>query len=334
MTRPRKKDRHLPACVYPKHGAYWYVKKGEWTRLPEEGPSTLQTALEAYAAIVETPNGGMSALIDEALKVIKKQVAESTAGQYDDAAKILKRKLVQFAPEQVRAKHVMQLKLSMEKTPNMANRCLSVLRQVFDFALERQQPRVDCNPAIGIKRFKEHKRDRLITASEYGAIYAKAGPRLQIIMDLCIRTGQRITAVLRIRRSDMNDEGIRFGKHKTDGKGTVKWTPELLAIRDRALALHGKVSYMTLLVNRRRKAPDYRSVRDQWDNACKAAGVEDAHLHDLRAVAGTEAEEQGLNPQALLMHSSPQNTQRYLRAKKEPKVNAPSFGHLIDTSKK
>ena len=25
--RPRKKNRELPACVYHKHGAYWYVKK-------------------------------------------------------------------------------------------------------------------------------------------------------------------------------------------------------------------------------------------------------------------------------------------------------------------
>lgn len=332
MTRPRKKDRHLPECVYPKHGAYWYVKNGKWQRLPPTGPSTLSSALEAYAALVETPRGGMPALIDEALVVICKRVAPSTAGQYEDAAKILKRKLVQFAPAQVRPVHVVQLRQSLVATPNMANRCLSVLRSVFDYALEQQL--IDSNPAIGVKRLKEKKRDRLITPQEYVAIYAQAGPRLQVIMDLCIRTGQRITAVLRIRRADLTEEGIRFGRHKTEGKGVTAWTPELRAVVERAKTLDGKISALTLLRNRRGKPPDYRTVRDQWDEAVRAAGVSDAHLHDLRAVAATWAKRQGLNPTALLMHSSPAQTERYLRGREEPVIEGPSFGHLIDGTKK
>lgn len=319
--------------MYPKHGAYWYVKNGKWTRLPSTGPSTLASALEAYAALVETPKGGMPALIDEALVVIGKRVAASTAGQYEDAAKILKRKLVQFAPGQVRPVHVVALRQSLVNTPNMANRCLSVLRSVFDYALEQQ--RIESNPAIGVKRLKEKKRDRLITPQEYVAIYAKAGPRLQVIMDLCIRTGQRITAVLRIRRTDLTEEGIRFGRHKTDGKGVTAWTPELRAVVERAKALNGNIrSLTTLLRNKRGKAPDYRTVRDQWDEAVKAAGVTDAHLHDLRAVAATWAKRQGLNPTALLMHSSPAQTERYLRGREEPVIEGPSFGHLIDGAKK
>ena len=49
MNRPRKKDRHLPACVFQRHGAIWYVKRGKWTRL---GPtSDLAGALAEYARI-------------------------------------------------------------------------------------------------------------------------------------------------------------------------------------------------------------------------------------------------------------------------------------------
>lgn len=321
MPRPRKKDKHLPPCVYPKHGAYYLVKRNTWTHLGD----TLAAALDAYARIVETPKGNIDALVDEAYIAIVRDLAGSTKKGYLDAAKILKRKLQQFQPHQVKPVHAASIKRSMVDKPNMCNRVLSFARQVFDYALENQWPGVEINPFVGVRRHKEHKRDRLISQAEYRAIYAQAGPRLQIIMDLLIRTGQRITAVLRIRRSDLTEQGIRFGKHKTDGKGTVAWTPELLEVRDRALALHGKLERLTLLFNRWNKAPDYRSVKKQWDTACQAAGVQDAHIHDLRAVAGTEAEEQGLNPQALLMHSSPQNTQRYLRAKKEPVVQGPSF---------
>lgn len=324
MSRPRKKDRHLPPCVYFKHGRYWHVKRKAWTDLGAD----LADALEAYARIVETPQGSCDALIDEAFAFLRPHWSKATIEQYTGAAKKLKKALAQFRPEQVKPKHAAAIKKALAGKPNMGNRVLSFARQVFDYGLE-QWPAVELNPFVGIKRHKERKRDRLITPDEYERIYAKAGERLQIIMDLLIRTGQRITAVLRIRRSDLTDEGIRFGKHKTDSKGVVAWTPELREVVDRALALHGPVERLTLLFNRRNKAPDYRSVKDQWDVAVEAAGVADAHIHDLRAVAGTEAEEQGLNPQALLMHASRANTERYLRSKREKVVQGPSFRQSI-----
>ncbi|MGQ0834972.1 MAG: tyrosine-type recombinase/integrase [Gammaproteobacteria bacterium] len=305
------------------------MKRGAWTHLGD----MLSAALDAYARIVETPKGNMDQLIDEAFAFIKPNLKPSTVKQYGRAVAVLKRKLQQFQPHQVKQVHAAGIKRSMAGTPNMCNRVLSVARQVFDYALEQQWPGLESNPFTGVRRHSERKRGRLIGLDEYVAIYAKAGERLQVIMDLLIRTGQRVTAVLRIRRSDLTDEGIRFGKHKTDSKSIVKWTPELEAIRDRALAMHGKLERLTLLFNRKNKAPDYRSVKDQWDAACKAAGVEDAHIHDLRAVAGTWAKKLGLNPQALLGHVSPQNTARYLRDKEEPVVEGPSFCQAISRAK-
>lgn len=328
MARPRKKDTHLPPCCYPKHGAIWYVKRGRWTRLGE----TLPEALEAYARIVEAPRGNCNELIDDAfaaMKARKPPLAKSTIEQYDLVAHKLKKLLQQFHPHQVKPVHAAAIKKAMRGTPNMCNRLLSFSRQVFDYALEEQLPGMELNPFAEIRRHRELRRDRLILQDEYDRIYAHAGERLQVIMDLLIRTGQRITAVLRIRRSDLTAEGIRFGKHKTDSKGTVGWTPELHEVVDRALAMHGRLERLTLLFNKRNKAPDYRTVKDQWDEACQAAGVEDAHIHDLRAVAGTAAEDQGLDPQALLMHAVRQNTERYLRSKREKVVQGPSFRRSI-----
>jgi integrase len=325
MPRPRIKPSNLPPCLYQKHGAYYYVKRGDWKRLG----STLQDALVAYAELVDTVEGTMPRLIDDALGAMRLRnppLSQNTLKQYAGAAKILKRKLKQFRPEQVQSKHVAAIKASMLSTPNMANRCLSFLRGVFDYAVEQQL--VPNNPCVGIKRLGERERDRLIEREEYERIYAKAGPRLQVIMDLAIRVGQRITAILRIKRSDLTPEGVRFGRHKTPTKGVVKWTPELREIVERAKELRGgAVTYLTYLLPSRKgdKPPDYRSVKLQWDTACKAAGVDDAHLHDLRAVAATEAEDQGLNPTALLQHTSEKQTRRYLRSKREPLVEAPSF---------
>jgi integrase len=296
------------------------VKAGKWTRI---GVS-LQEALVAYAAMQASPEGSMPGLIDEALLQIRRTIKPSTARQYAQAAKTLKRKFVQFAPQQVQGKHVAQLKKDMAATPNMANRCLSLLRQVFDYALEQQL--IDSNPAVGIKRHKEAKRDKLISTEEYGAIYGHAGPRLQVIMDLCIRTGQRISDILKIRRADLlEDEGIRFEQMKTGAKRIVPWTPELRSVVARAKGLHGNLMALTLLHNRKGKAPDYSTIKIQWDKARKAGGVPDATLHDLRAVAATAARRQGKDATALLGHTNPAQTERYLRDREEVIAEGPSF---------
>ena len=324
MNRPRQHNKHLPRNMQFRHGAHWHVKNGRWTRLPKKGPSTLKAALAAYAAIHEGPSGEMSKLIDAAMPHILAKVAASTRIQYERCAKRLKKWLQEFTPAELKPRDVAAMKLQLAKTPNYANQSLSLLRQIFDFAVEQQL--IDSNPAAEIKRLAEGKRDRLISMEEYAAIYSYAGPRLQVIMDLCVRTGQRITAVLQIKRADLLEEGIRFPHHKTKTKGVVKWTPELREVVDRARGLSGNVLALTLLHNRRGKAPDYSTVKIQWDKACKAAKVADAHMHDLRAVAATWAEKQGLNATKLLQHSSPAQTRRYLRGKEEPVTEGPSFG--------
>lgn len=328
MNRPRQNDRHLPRNVYLRHGAYYYVKGGKWTRLG----ASLREALAAYAAIHETPKGGMGELIQEALTHILPRVKPSTAEQYKTAGRKLSKMLVEYTPQQVKPKDVAAIKLALADKPNMCNRCLSLLRQVFDYALEQQI--VDSNPAVGIKRHGEKKRNRLLTPAEVLTIRDKSGPRLQVIIDLCIRTGQRITAVLRIHRNDLSDDGIRFPAHKTDEKVTVPWTAELRAVVDRAKSLNRNVTALTLLHNRRGKVPDYRTVQLQWTKACKAAGVTDARLHDLRAFAATWTKKQGKNPTALLAHTSPAQTERYLRGKEEPIAEGPSFGQLFDAERK
>jgi integrase len=62
--------------------------------------------------------------------------------------------------------------------------------------------------------------------------------------------------------------------------------------------------------------------------------VEDVTLHDLRALAATEAKKQGKNATELLGHTSEQQTRRYLRGKEEPVVEGPSFRRPIDNTNK
>jgi integrase len=327
MNRPRKHNKHLPRGMYLRHGAYFYVKKGKWLRLGAD----LRTALAEYASILEAPKGGMAELIDTALLPILKGKPANTQKSYRQAARRLKKILAEFAPDQIRGRHIAKLKVGLADTPSLANLCLTVLRLVFAYAVENQL--VDSNPALGIRAYREKKRTRLISIQEYSAIYAEASPRLQVIMDLCIRTGQRISDVLAIRRLDLTADGIRFQQQKTGAKGTIPWTSELRAVVERAKSLHGNLTALTLLHDRRGKPLKYMAVYGQWRTARGAAGIPDARIHDLRAMAATWAKKQGMNPTALLFHASPSQTVRYLRDKEEPIAEGPSFGHLIDRAK-
>jgi integrase len=328
VTRPRKTDRHLPQCVYFKHGRYWYVKHRKWHDIG----STLPDALAEYARRVDVPKGGMGELIEKVYAHHVPKLAASTRAQYRQAADSLKAALVEFAPDQVKGKHIAALKLAGAATPNMTNRKLSFLRTVFNYAVEWQL--VESNPCIGIKRHEEAKRDRYLTDEEFAAVHAAAGDRLQVIIDLCYLTAQRIEDVLHIRRSDLTDAGITFRQRKTDAKLCVCWNDDLRAVTERAKVLNPRFSTLTLLHGRTGKAPDYRSVLLQWHTACAAAQVEGATLHDLRAKALTDAKRQGFDPTALAGHSSAAMTDRYIRLRETPEVKGPSFRQSPDVGQK
>lgn len=326
--RPRKSNRHLPPCVYYKHGTHWYVKKGKWTDIG----SSLELAMSAYARIVAEPTlKGMPDLIDRSMAVLRKKWAPNTRRQMEQAAKVLKRKLAEFEPQEVKSKHCAGIKQSMDKTPNMANRVMSLLRQVFSQAVEWQE--VDSNPCVGVKRLPEAKRKRLLSPSEWEAIYSNADPRLQVIMRLQLLTGQRINDVLTIRRSQLTQEGIEFKQQKTGAKLIVRWSDELKQAVADANALSAQPA-LTLLRGKHGRAPDYRSIHLQWQTACSAAEVEDARPNDGRAMSGTAADRQGKDAQKLLGHTAKHMTERYIRERETPIVDGPSIRHVLDVGQK
>lgn len=309
---------HPVPCVYLKHGAYWLVKRGKWERIG----ATLEEALAEYGRRAQTPKGGMAALIEQVYAHHTPALAKATRDCYRTAANTLSRKLAAFAPEQVKGKHVAAIKLSMAEHKVTANHALTFLRTVFTYAVEWQL--VATNPCIGIKPYRTPKRDRYLTDGEYGAIKAAAGARLGVIMDLCYLTGQRISDVLSIHARDIVDAGVRFKAQKTGVQFTVGWTDDLRAAVEAAKALQKGPRTLHLLSARGARPLTYSTVRQQWDDACTAAGV-DANIHDIRAKAATDAKAQGFDAQALLGHASAQMTARYIRLRESPIVRGPTM---------
>nr|WP_314877270.1 tyrosine-type recombinase/integrase [uncultured Pseudomonas sp.] len=327
--RPRKKDRHLPPCMYIKHGAYYLVRKGKWVRLDKD----YQGALLAYAKITGGKGqGAMPKLIDDALDSMRKRLAENTIKQYEAASAKLKHHLAEFEPRQVLPRHVAALKMHMADTPNMANRVISFLRMVFAYALEQQL--VDSNPCTGIKRHTEKKRDRYITDEEFAAICGACSPYIRSILEMCYLTGQRIGDVLAIKLVDISDKGIAFDQQKTGAKLVVAMTPDLEQLIARAKALPRKVRGLTLFCTRGGGRPvSYSTVKDAFRKACEEAAVAGATIHDLRAKSLTDTDKQGNDAQKLGGHADARMTKRYLRLR-EIDVAQPPVLPVSHTRKK
>jgi len=315
MGRPRKHNRDLPQRCYRRHGAIYYVSAdGKWTHLGRD----METALATYARIINTPRGGMDAVLDRMIEDAKaKGIAPTTLRTYRGCAEKLKTIMLEFSPEQVRPKHIAQILDSMRDRPAMANQYRVVLKLAFDGAVRAGL--VDTNPVAAIGRLRERRRDRYITDAERDAIKAQSPDHLQDIIDLCYLTAQRIGDVLRIELGHLVEGGIVFRQQKTGARLCVAWSPGLRAVVARAksrlpvrkIAVIGRPQY--LLAQRNGRIRGYQGVLDAWRRACTRAGVDDAHLHDLRAKSLTDADRAGLDAKRLAGHTSEAMTRRYLR---------------------
>jgi len=141
--------------------------------------------------------------------------------------------------------------------------------------------------------------------------------------------------VLSIRRNQITADGIEFQQGKTGSKVLVRWTRHLrAAVRAAEDLSANKPPALTLLRGRYNGAPDYKSVYDQFKEAATAAGVADASINDGRAKSATTARAQGLDAQALLGHTSPRMTARYLRDRAATEVRGPNIRQALDVGRK
>lgn len=148
--------------------------------------------------------------------------------------------------------------------------------------------RLTFNPCFGVRiRRKTSKRDRLLLAAEIDAIVGRADERLAVAIELAYATGLRIGDLCALRWQTI--DGI-VETQKTGARQSYESTDALAAILTRARAPQARVGSLYVLCDRRGRKWKPDTLRGHWNAACEAAGVTDAHFHDLRAAAGTEVE--------------------------------------------
>jgi len=322
MPRLRKKDKHLPPRVYFKHNAYHYVDtKNKWHRLG----STFTEAIANWAKKINPDSKKITTmhhLFDRYM--IEIAPAKSEASHKSNLANIkpLRIWFGDMQPDEVTPVDIYRyLDKRALKAKVSANREKSLLSHVFTMAIRWGVVRD--NPCRNVKRITEKPRRRYIENHEFIALRSIAPTVIQLMMDIAYLTGQRIGDILRIKISDLTDEGIRIEQSKTGVKLLIMWTDPLRECVNKIRSLPRSVIHsFTLFCNRRGAPMTYDSFSTVWQKTMKKAlerGLiqESFTFHDIRAKAASDAK----NPEhasSLLGHSSVYLTEKtYIRNHKK-----------------
>ena len=206
-----------------------------------------------------------------------------------------------------------------------ANREKALFSHMWNFAREHGYTGKP-NPCLGVRAYKEVGRDVVIGDDMMSRIMLHASPSLRFAIRLAGLTGQRPADVLRMSESHIADGYLHVQQGKTEAKLRIEIVGSLKILLDemRTFKSRFKVRSMSLLINETGSPLTKGMLRDRFDDAREAAGIEKADFKfmDLRATAATAIDDaSGIkDAQALLGHATEAMTAHYIRHKVGKKV--------------
>ena len=209
------------------------------------------------------------------------------------------------------------LDLRGREAKTRANRERALLSHIFNQARAWGYTNAP-NPCAGIKGHKETGRDRYVEDEEFRAVWQLGHHTLQDAMDLALLTGQRPADVLKLTRTDIHDGALHLKQNKTGKRLAIEVTGELALVIERILARPAKIKSAYLIQDEHGHPLTYWMLRNRFDEARKAAGV-DFQFRDIRAKAATDTNDLS-HAQKLLGHTKRDMTEHYTRARKGERV--------------
>jgi len=299
-------------CRTSKNGARWYYydhggKPRRWEPLGRHEARALARYSSIVTAVPAAP-GSVAQMLADALDDLRGKVTAGTLAHYAGFKKHLQAVFTD-PPEIITQAEILGYLARCPRTSFRGE--IAFLSQAY--ALWMLEGRLTFNPCFGVKiKRKGSKRTRLLTWGEVDRIVAKADERLAVAIELAVALGLRISDCCRLRWRDVDEyldtqkTGSRIAWERSDG---------LDSLLSRCRALQARVGSLHVLCDRRGRPWKPGTLRDHWDAAVEAAGVADAHFHDLRAAAASEVKKRHGEEAAkeFLGHKSLATTQTYLR---------------------
>lgn len=317
----RKKDKHLPARVYIKHSAYYYVDiKNKWHRLG----NTFPEAMANWTKLINPQRriSTMNQLFDRYMLEVAPLKAPASYKANLIQVSYLRLWFGDMQPDEVTAVDIYKyLDRRSIKAKVSANREKALLSHCYSMAI--RWGIVKDNPCRNVKRITERPRTRYIEDSEFLAVKNIASDLIELIMDFAYLTGQRIGDILTLKITDITETGIRIEQKKTGSKLIIGWSEELKECVSQIKRLPRSVIYsMTLFCNKRGQPLTYNGFSSIWKRTIKKALAtkvinESFTFHDIRAKAASDAKN-SRHASDLLGHSNTKFTEKtYIRNHKK-----------------
>jgi len=209
--------------------------------------------------------------------------------------------------------YIAQIKAS--HSPATANRHLALLSKMFKMAMNWE--RIDCNPCVGVAKFREPQgRTETLSPDDLQkmlkAMEGEANVQAVAALKLLLLTGTRREEALQARWEDIDlDKALWFLPKTKNGKTRhVMLNSEAVELLRGHLRLPG----IPWVFPGRDPARPLNNPRKAFTRILNAAGLPYLRVHSLRHLFASYAVSSGVSlfqVQHLLGHASPSTTQRY-----------------------
>lgn len=205
--------------------------------------------------------------------------------------------------------------------PTVANRVLALVSSVFGWAINSGIGEV--NPALGIKRNKEHSRDRFLQDDElprfFAALAEEPNQTMKDYFLLSLLTGARRANVLSMRWEDIN-----FQRAEWRIEVTKNGTPQVVTLSPEAIVILEERKLekaATFVFPGTGKSGHLEEPKKGWQRILERANLENLRIHDLRRTLGSWQAKSGASLAIIgksLNHKNVATTAIYARLDLDP----------------
>jgi integrase len=233
------------------------------------------------------------------------------------------RKLSAIKRSEVKSLHA---RLGQDHGHYAANRLLALLRHMVNYAMRERGVKLSENPALGVKPFKEEKRERWLQASDlpafFQAVAEETNPDIRDYITVSLLTGARKSNVLSMRWGEVDLEravwAIPAAKFKTGKPLVIPLATQAVEILEARRLTYGHTGFVFPSTG---KTGHMVEPKKGWGRILKRAGLENLRLHDLRHTLASWQVSQGASLAIIgrgLGHNSTVTTARYAHLAVDP----------------
>ncbi|MBP9692240.1 MAG: tyrosine-type recombinase/integrase [Alphaproteobacteria bacterium] len=238
----------------------------------------------------------------------------------------------------VSRRDIENLHLHLKDTPYQANRVMALLSKMFSLAVSWGW-RAD-NPAQGIEKYQEEKRDRWLNDEELQRLWRVLDKHSEnltaYVFKFLLLTGARRGEALQATWEQFD---LKKGLWVKPAHLTKQKKKEHLPLSDKALLLLETLKKRNTegspyLFPGKKAGEPLKEVKKFWRTVLKQANLENVRIHDLRHTHASHLVSSGLSLSIvgkLLGHTQASTTQRYAHLADEPLRKATEvFGNKVD----